>query len=84
MAVKDLAIREETYKKLMNAKTKEESFSDVIDRLLKSNQRLSSFSGTFADDKEFFLVEEDIRRVRATTTPSRQPGMATAGPRPRP
>ncbi len=72
MAVKNLAIREEVYRKLVDAKTDDESFSDVIDRLLTSKQRLSSFSGTFAGDKEFLLVEEDIRRVRTMTVPRSQ------------
>lgn len=62
-----MAIREEVYRKLLDAKADEESFSDVIDRLLSSRPKLSSFSGTFAGDKEFELIEEDIRRVRTMT-----------------
>jgi predicted CopG family antitoxin len=69
MAVKNLAIREEVYRKLLNAKADKESFSDVIDRLLSSKPKLSSFSGIFADDKEFGRIEEDIRRVRTMTVP---------------
>ena len=69
MAVKNLAIREEVYRKLLSAKADKESFSDVIERLLSGKPKLSTFSGTFADDKGFSRIEEDIRRVRSATLP---------------
>ncbi len=72
MAVRNLAIRDEVYRKLLDAKADKESFSDVIDRLLSSRPKLSSFSGTFAGDKEFALVEEDRRRVRSMTVSGRR------------
>jgi predicted CopG family antitoxin len=69
MAAKNLAIREEGYRKPVDAKTDEESFSDIIDRLLSTKQKLSSFSGTFAGDQEFLQVGEDRRRVRTMSAP---------------
>jgi predicted CopG family antitoxin len=69
MPAKNLAIREDVYRKLLSAKTEKESFSDAIDRLLSGRPKLSSFSGLFADDKEFSLLEDDVRRVRAVTAP---------------
>ena len=67
MASKNLAIKEEVYKKLLEAKKGDESFSDVIDRLLSGKSDLMSFAGIFAGDKDFELAMKDIREVRKKT-----------------
>ena len=67
MASKNLAIKEEVYKKLLEAKKDDESFSDVIERLLEGKRDLMAFKGIFANDKDFELVEKDIRELRKKT-----------------
>jgi len=62
-----LAIKEEVYKKLLEAKKGDESFSDVIERLLEGKRDLMAFKGIFANDKDFELVEKDIRELRKKT-----------------
>ena len=53
MATKNIAIKEEVYKKLLSSKGDGESFSDAIDRLLDQKPSLLSFAGVFKeDDKE--------------------------------
>lgn len=67
MASKNLAIKDDVYKKLVEAKKGSESFSDVIERLLEGRPDLMSFKGILADDKEFELVQKDIELVRRKT-----------------
>lgn len=67
MASKNLALKEEVYKKLLEAKKGGESFSDVVERLLQGKSDLLSFAGVFSRDKEFDLVLEDMQEVRKRT-----------------
>jgi len=67
MTSKNLAVKEDVYKKLLDAKTGDESFSDVIERLLEGKTDLMAFAGILADDKEFEKVKDDVQRVRKTT-----------------
>lgn len=67
MTSKNLAIKEEVYRKLLEAKKGDESFSEVIERLLEGKSDLMVFAGVFAGDKEFDLVASDIREVRKRT-----------------
>ncbi len=69
MASKNLAIREDVYRKLLDAKKGKESFSDVIERLLEGKQDLLSYAGVLAKDREFAKVEQDIALVRKNTVP---------------
>ena len=64
MASKNLAVREDIYRKLLEAKKGNESFSDVIERLLEGRQDLMAFAGILAADKGFERVADDIQRVR--------------------
>jgi predicted CopG family antitoxin len=67
MASKNLAVREKVYRKLLEAKKRDESFSDVIERLLEGKRDLMAFAGAFSDDKEFERVADDIKTVRKKT-----------------
>jgi predicted CopG family antitoxin len=67
MASKNLAVREKVYRKLLEAKKRDESFSDVIERLLEGKRDLMAFAGVFSDDKEFERVGDDIKTVRKKT-----------------
>jgi len=67
MASKNLAVREKVYRKLLEAKKGDESFSDVIERLLEGKRDLMAFAGVFSDDREFERVAEDMKTVRKKT-----------------
>jgi predicted CopG family antitoxin len=67
MGSKNLAVRDEVYRKLLDAKNGDESFSDVIERLLQGKQDIMGFAGILSADKSFELVVEDIERVRKKT-----------------
>ena len=67
MASKNLAIKEAVYDKLIDAKKDNESFSDVIERLLEGKSELLSYAGVFSRDKEFDEVLKDIKEVRKKT-----------------
>jgi predicted CopG family antitoxin len=67
MASKNLTVREEVYRKLLEAKKGNESFSDVIERLLEGKRDLMSFAGILSDDNDFKLATNDIREVRERT-----------------
>ncbi len=65
MTSKNLAIKEDVYDKLLEAKKGTESFSDVIQRLLEGKSELMSYAGIFSQDKEFEQVARDIEEARA-------------------
>jgi predicted CopG family antitoxin len=69
MATKNIAIREEVYKKLLSSKRGEESFSDAIERLLQRKTGLLSFAGSFTeDDEDLKLIDEEVRKTRKKAT----------------
>ncbi|MDE1854301.1 MAG: antitoxin VapB family protein [Thaumarchaeota archaeon] len=67
MASKNIAIREAVYAKLLEGKRDEESFSDVIERLLEGKSELMSYAGVFSGDDEFDGMLKDIAAVRKRT-----------------
>lgn len=67
MGSKNLAVKDEVYRKLLEAKKGSESFSDIIGRLLEGKSDLMSFAGVLSRDKEFDLVRKDIQEVRRRT-----------------
>jgi predicted CopG family antitoxin len=69
MVSRHLALREDVYKKLLEAKKGNESFSDVIERLLEERDDLLAYAGVFTTDKEFENVEKDIALVRQNSVP---------------
>jgi predicted CopG family antitoxin len=65
MGTKTLSIRDETYTMLKSAKLEGESFSDVIDRLLKKEKgELSVYFGALKDEELLDGLEEDSRKIR--------------------
>ena len=69
MATRNIAIREEVYKKLASAKGEDESFSDTIDRLLSKKSSLLSFAGVFdEDDEDLKMIEEEVSNLRRRAT----------------
>ena len=67
MATKNLAIREEVYRKLSEAKKEGESFSDVIEKLLDKRGDLLSLWGVLSDSKHMAEIEQSIRDTRKRT-----------------
>ena len=67
MATKNLAIREEVYRKLSEAKKEGESFSDVIEKLLDKRGDLLSLWGALSDSKHMAEIEQSIRDTRKRT-----------------
>ncbi len=52
---------------LREAKKGDESFSEVIERLLEGKKDLVSFAGIFSKDKKFEEATKDILNVRKKT-----------------
>jgi len=67
MASKNLAIREDVYKKLSEAKREGESFSDVIEKLLQGRGDILSLWGAWEDDGEVAFIENSVRDMRRKT-----------------
>jgi len=64
MASKNLAIREEVYRKLSEAKKEGESFSDVIEKLLERGGDLLPLWGVLSDSKHWAEIEESVCEIR--------------------
>ncbi len=66
MAYKTISISDDVYKLLKDARRDEESFSDVIRRLLKKDKtELSEYFGALKDNPLLDELEEDSRKIRA-------------------
>ena len=63
MASKTIMIQEDTYLKLLQLKKDNESFNDVISRLIYQVQELEPFYGMF-DENQGNLIEEAINEAR--------------------
>ncbi|WP_410509554.1 antitoxin VapB family protein [Methanosarcina hadiensis] len=65
MSTKTISIRDDTYDLLKNVKREGESFSDVIDRLIKKEKRdLSAYFGSLDNEALLEGLEEDSRKIR--------------------
>ncbi len=64
MARKSVAIREDVYRKLWEAKKEGESFSDVIETLLEKRGDLLSLWGAWGDDEEVAFIETSVKETR--------------------
>lgn len=64
MTSKNLSVREDIYRKLAESKRDDESFSDVIERLLERRGSLLSFWGALADSENMEEIESDIAEIR--------------------
>jgi predicted CopG family antitoxin len=67
MTSRNIAIRDDVYKRLLKAKKEEESFSDVIERLLEGRSEIMSYAGVFSGDSDFERALDDISTVRKRT-----------------
>lgn len=68
MTSRNLTVKEEVYRKLVEAKKGNESFSKVIERLLQGKSDLMSFAGILSHDREFAdAVSKDTAEVRKLT-----------------
>lgn len=65
MGTRTLSIREETYEMLKREKREGESFSDVIDRLMRREKfNLADYFGAIEDEELLRGLEEDARKIR--------------------
>jgi predicted CopG family antitoxin len=70
MASKNISIRYDVYKLLKGAKREEESFSDVIERLLKKDKiDLSDYFGALKDNPLLDKLEADSKMIREMARP---------------
>jgi len=66
--MKTITIREETYDKLSSLKEPEDSYSDVIDSLLKRKEMdLKKYCGSLKDSKVFDEIETFSTESRRNT-----------------
>ncbi len=64
MARKSVAVREDVYRKLSEAKKEGESFSHVIETLLEKRGDLLSLWGAWGDDEEVAFIETSVKETR--------------------
>lgn len=65
MASKNISIKEEVYNLLKDARREDESFSDVIERLIKKDKKdLSEYFGALKDSPLLDKLEADSRKIR--------------------
>lgn len=67
MSSKNISIREDVYRTLKDVKGEDESFSDVIERLLKSQDGEHSLYGLVG-----MLDETEVKRVRRESAAFRE------------
>ena len=69
MGTKTISIREDLYKNLKSMKREDESFCDVVERLItkKREANLVDFFGVLKDNEVLSGLEEDTRRIRASS-----------------
>ena len=63
--MKTITIRDETYHSLLSLKEKDDSFSDVIDRLIsKKNRDIRDYAGALKDSKVLDDLEDLTKKIR--------------------
>ncbi|MGC8514567.1 MAG: antitoxin VapB family protein [Thermoplasmata archaeon] len=65
MSTKNIALREEVYKKLKEAKRPDESFSDIINELLEHKGSLLPLWGSLSGYKTLEVIEKDVNAIRS-------------------
>lgn len=65
MSTKNIALREDVYKKLKEVKGPDESFSDAIEELLERKGSLLPLWGSLSESKTLDIIEEDIKAIRS-------------------
>ena len=68
MASKTISLREETYRRLERAKRDEESFSDVVDRLIVDEENPFRELVGFVDEEDVSDVRRASRAFRTEVT----------------
>jgi predicted CopG family antitoxin len=65
MASKNISLKENVYDMLNDARRNDESFSDVIERLIKKDKtNLSEYFGALKDSPLLDKIEADSRKIR--------------------
>ena len=64
MATKNLAVRESVYRKLAEEKRQDESFSDVIERILEKRGSLLPLWGALAESESIAKIQEETAKLR--------------------
>ena len=64
MSTKNIALREDVYKKLKEVKGPDESFSDAIEGLLKRNVSLLPLWSSLSESEGMDLIETDLKAIR--------------------
>ncbi len=64
MPRRNLAVRDDVYHKLVEAKKEDESLSDVIDRLLERRSSLIPLWGALATSDALTEIERETREIR--------------------
>jgi predicted CopG family antitoxin len=67
MKTKNLAIREDVYRGLAEAKREGESFSDTIKRVLERRGSMLELWGALADGPSLAEVENEIKKMLQST-----------------
>ncbi|HEU17248.1 MAG TPA: antitoxin [Methanolinea sp.] len=63
--MKTITIRDETYHSLVTLKEKDDSFSDVIDRLISTKNRdIRDYAGALKDSKVLDDLEDLTKEIR--------------------
>ena len=64
MSTKNIALREDVYKKLKEVKAPDESFSDAIEELLERKGSLLPLWGSLSKSEALDLIETDLKAIR--------------------
>ncbi len=67
MGSKKIAVREDVYRRLSEAKKEGESFGDVIEKLLERGGDLLPLWGVLSDSKHLAEIEDSTREIRRRT-----------------
>ncbi len=69
MSVKSITIKEEVYMQISNMKREGESFSDVLERLVKRKADVMDFFGMLKDSEVLLTMEREILKERKVQVP---------------
>ncbi len=64
MSAKNIALRDDVYKKLKELKGSNESFSDAIEELLKRKGSLLALWSSLSESDTMDLIETDLKAIR--------------------
>ena len=64
MSSKNVALREDVYRKLLEAKGQNESFSDVIEALIERKGSLLPLWNTLSASEDINIIEKESEEIR--------------------